>query len=86
MTTFWPFLVKRHPHKPSKLLNLKGNQFIHVQIARLSARTILTLGAHQILMDVIHIKAKLGLVNDTLFMVFSGRCAHQRVAMFNLEF
>jgi hypothetical protein len=52
----------------------------------LSARTILTLSTHQILMDVIHIKAKLGLVNDTLFMVFSGRCAHQRVAMFNLEF
>jgi hypothetical protein len=60
--------------------------FDYTQIARLSARTILTLSTHQILMDVIHIKAKLGLVNDTLFMVFSGRCAHQRVAMFNLEF
>jgi hypothetical protein len=86
VTTFWPFLVKRHLDKPSNSLNLKENQFIHVQIARLSARTILTLSTHQILMDVIHIKAKLGLVNDTVFMVFSGRCAHQRVAMFNLEF
>ena len=60
--------------------------FDYTQIARLSARTILTLSTHQILMDVIHIKAKLGLVNDTLHMVFSGRCAHQSVAMFNLEF
>jgi hypothetical protein len=32
--------------------------FDYTQIARLSARTILTLGAHQVLMDVIHIKAK----------------------------
>jgi hypothetical protein len=60
--------------------------FDYTQIARLSARTIFTLSTHQILMDVIHIKAKLGLVNDTLHMVFSGRCAHQSVAMFNLEF
>jgi hypothetical protein len=60
--------------------------FDYTQIARLSARTILTLSTHQILMDVIHIKAKLSWVNDTLFMVFSGRCAHQSVAMFNLEF
>jgi hypothetical protein len=55
-------------------------------VARLSARTILTLGAHQVLRDVIHIKAKLSWVNDTLINVFSGHCAHQRVAMFNLEF
>jgi len=60
--------------------------FDYTQIARLSARTIFTLSTHQILMHVIHIKAKLGLVNDTLFMVFSGSCTHQRVAMFNLEF
>ena len=60
--------------------------FDYTQIARLSARTIFTLSTHQILMDVIHIKAKLSWVNDTLHMVFSGRCAHQRVAMFNLEF
>ena len=60
--------------------------FDYTQIARLSARTILTLSTHQILMDVIHIKAKLGLVNGTFHMVFSGRCAHQSVAMFNLEF
>jgi hypothetical protein len=52
----------------------------------LSARTILTLSAHQILMDVINFNEKLSWVNDTLLMVFSGRCAHQRVAMFNLEF
>jgi hypothetical protein len=37
-------------------------------------------------MDVIHIKAKLSWVNDTLINVFSGHCAHQRVAMFDLEF
>ena len=60
--------------------------FDYTQIARLSARTIFTLGTHQILMDVIHLKAKLSWVNDTLLMVFSGRCAHQRVAMFNLKF
>jgi hypothetical protein len=60
--------------------------FDYTQIARLSARTIFTLGTHQILMDVIHLKAKLSWVNDTLFNVFSGHCAHQRVAMFNLEF
>jgi hypothetical protein len=60
--------------------------FDYTQIARLSARTILTLGAHQVLRDVIHIKAKLSWVNDTLINVFSGHCAHQRVAMFNLEF
>jgi hypothetical protein len=41
-------------------------------VARLSARTILTLSTHQILMDVIHIKAKLGLVNDTLVNVLVG--------------
>jgi hypothetical protein len=55
-------------------------------VARLSARTILTLSTHQILMDVIHFKAKSSWVNDTLVNVFSGHCAHQRVAMFNLEF
>jgi hypothetical protein len=55
-------------------------------VARLSARTIFTLSAHQILMDVINFNEKLSWVNDTLLMVFSGRCAHQRVAMFNLEF
>ena len=60
--------------------------FDYTQIARLSARTILTLSTHQILMYVIHIKAKLSWVNDTLVNVFSGRCAHQSVAMFNLEF
>ena len=60
--------------------------FDYTQIARLSARTIFTLGTHQILMDVIHIKAKLSWVNDTLVNVFSGYCAHQRVAMFNLKF
>ena len=46
--------------------------FDYTQIARLSARTILTLSTHQILMDVIHIKAKLGLVNDTLTNVLVG--------------
>jgi len=60
--------------------------FDYTQIARLSAHTILTLSTHQILMDVIHIKAKLSSVNDTLVNVFSGYCAHQSVAMFNLEF
>ena len=60
--------------------------FDYTQIARLSARTIFTLSAHQILMDVINFNEKLSWVNDTLLMVFSGRCAHQRVAMFNLEF
>jgi hypothetical protein len=28
-------------------------------------------------MDVVHIKAKLSWVNDTLINVFSGHCAHQ---------
>ena len=51
--------------------------FDYTQIARLSAHTIFTPGTHQILMDVIHIKAKLSWVNDTLITVFSGRCAHQ---------
>ena len=51
--------------------------FDYTQIARLSARTIFTPGTHQILMDVIHIKAKLSWVNDTLITVFSGYCAHQ---------
>jgi hypothetical protein len=41
-------------------------------VASLSARTILTLGAHQVLMNVIHIKAKLSLVNDTLVNVLVG--------------
>jgi hypothetical protein len=43
----------------------------------LSARTILMLFVHQISMDVVHIKAKLSWVNDTLINVFSGHCAHQ---------
>ena len=60
--------------------------FDYTQIARLSARTILMLFVRQILMDVVHIKAKLSWVNDTLVNVFSGHCAHQRVAMFNLKF
>ena len=60
--------------------------FDYTQIARLSARTIFTLSTHQILMDVINFNEKLSWVNDTLLMVFSGRCAHQSVAMFNLEF
>ena len=60
--------------------------FDYTQIARLSARTIFTPGTHQILMDVINFNEKLSWVNDTLHMVFSGHCAHQSVAMFNLEF
>ena len=51
--------------------------FDYTQIARLSARTIFTLGAHQILMDVIHLKAKLSWVNDTFVNVFGGYFAHQ---------
>jgi hypothetical protein len=51
--------------------------FDYTQIARLSARTIFTLGTHQILMDVIHLKEKLSWVNDIFVNVFGGYCAHQ---------
>ena len=51
--------------------------FDYTQIARLSARTIFTPGTHQILIHVINFNEKLSWVNDTLFTVFSGRCAHQ---------
>ncbi|MEN9897389.1 MAG: hypothetical protein RLZZ66_1038, partial [Pseudomonadota bacterium] len=46
--------------------------FDYTQIARLSARTIFTLGTHQILMDVIHLKEKLSWVNDIFVNVFGG--------------